>query len=290
MRVALTNRAAAGSLGESLDASPAPSMGHKHQAPRACWPISRDQDMDRLRQLAAGVAHDYNNLLTMMLCGAGMALENLASDHPARPALEIASNAVERAAELTRQLMAYAGISPLVLSNVNLSALVRKVVAACRASLSRRVQLELDLAANLPPVRADSRQIDQLIRALIANAVEAIGDDAAGVVTIRTCAGQIDDVAPSAGGTYVQMEVGDTGCGMDDWTRRRIFDPFFSTKFLGRGMGLAAAAGIVRSHGGTFEVHSAPRSGSVFRVCLPARTTPPGLRIEDPSGKDPDCR
>jgi signal transduction histidine kinase len=232
------------------------------------------QEPDQLRQLAAGMAHDYNNLLTSMLCGAGLALKSLAPDHPARPALEIASSAGERAADLTRQLMAYAGINPFEASRVNLPALVGKLVVSLRPSVPDCVQLRLDLAAGLPPLRADSGQIEQLLRILIANAVEAIGDRAAGTVSIRAYAGQIDDLVPPGPARCVHVEIGDTGCGMDDWTRCRIFEPFFSTKLLGRGLGLAAAAGIVRAHGGTLEVHSAPGAGSTFRVSLAALDEP----------------
>jgi two-component system cell cycle sensor histidine kinase/response regulator CckA len=267
-----------------------PLLTHAPQVGWAHCPVSSSQCPDQLRQLAAGIAHDYNNLLMSMLCGAGLALDNLAPDHPARPALEIASNAVERAADLTRLLMAYAGISPFAATQVNLSTLVRNMVFSLRPSIPERVQLRLDLAGNLPPLRADSSQIQQLTRILIANAVEAIANDAAGVVSIRTSARHSGNVVTSDNGSYVQMEVTDTGCGMDDWIKSRIFEPFFSTKFLGRGMGLAAAAGIVRSHRGTVDVHSTPGSGSTFRVCLPAmaRGRSPGTEVA--SGKDFDCR
>jgi signal transduction histidine kinase len=269
MRVAPTNGAVAGGLSESVDGLPTLSLtGQTYQVSEPYGPGSSCQEQDRLRQLTAGLAHDYNNLLAVMLCGAGLALNNLEPDHPARPALEIASNAVERAAELTRQLMAYAGLSPPVLSKVNLSVLVRNLVASTRPSLPGGVQIVLNLAADLPLLLADASQIEQLLHALITNAVEAIGDDAEGLVSI--CACEIENIETSGGGTAVQVEVSDTGCGMDERTRRRIFDPFFSTKFLGRGLGLAAAAGIIRLHSGTIEVHSTPGVGSTFRLCLPA--------------------
>jgi len=247
--------------------TPSP-IGHASETDEAYLPLSSSHIPDRIRQLAAGIAHDYNNLFTSMLCGAGMALENLAPDHPARPALEIASGAVQRAAELTRQLMAYAGISSFVVSHVDLSALVRNVVGSCHPSIPRSVRLRLDLAANLPLLQADTGQVELLVNALLQNAVEAISD-AAGVVSVRTYAGRAGNITPPRAGTYIHMEVSDTGCGMDETTKSRIFEPFFSTKFLGRGLGLAAVAGIVRTHRGTIEVLGAPGSGTTFHVCLP---------------------
>jgi signal transduction histidine kinase len=256
-----------GFIGSHITPSPA---NHILQAECPDTPLSSSHDADRLRQLAAGIAHDYNNLFLSMLCGTTLALENLASDHPARSALEIASGAVERAAELTRQLMAYAGIGPFVVSQVDLSALVRKVIVSTRPFLPQGVHIVLDLAANLHQLCADSTMIERLLRALIANAVEAISDDTEGVISIRTCFGHADNIAASGDRTYIHIYVRDTGCGMDEWTRRRIFEPFFSAKFLGRGLGLAAVAGIVRSHQGTIEVYSTPGAGSTFHVCLPA--------------------
>ncbi len=266
--------------------SPAPlAGGHTYQMPAASWPDS-SQEQDRLHQLAAGVAHDYNNLLTSMLCGIQIALEELAPSHRSRRPLEAASSAVERAAELTQQLMAYAGIAPVIVSRLDVAALVWKAAAAFRASLAAPVQMKVDIGANLPPVAADPNQIGQLVHALLTNAAEALGGRE-GTITIRLLPG-LTGGALAPGGKFVQLEVTDTGCGMDDWTRRRIFEPFFSTKFLGRGMGLAGAAGIVRLHGGTMEVRSAPGAGATFRVCLPAAPEPNSgdRRV---SGKDSDC-
>ena len=245
-------------------------------------PFSRvNQDSDALRQLVAGVAHVYNNLLTSMLCGTALALDNLAADHPSRPALIIASRAVEQAAAVTRQLMAYAGPGQLAATRLDLPALLHTLVAELRSSIPDRVQLSLDVATDLPPLQADSRQIEQLLGVLIANAVEAIGEERAAAVSIRVYAARALPDPPCGAGLKVHIEVMDTGCGMDEWTRSRIFEPFFSTKFPGRGMGLAAAEGIVRSHGGTIEVFSSPASGSTFRVSLPA-----GLPVDEPGSKE----
>jgi two-component system, cell cycle sensor histidine kinase and response regulator CckA len=242
-------------------------------------------DGDTLRQLVAGIAHDYNNLLTAIICGTALAKGDLAPDHPARATLDIAANAGEQAAALTRQLMAYAGISPFVGSRVDLSELIRKVAASFRARIARRVRLRTDLPAGLPPVWADTSQIEQLVGALIANAVEAIPEGTAGIVSIGARPARIDGERK-----YVHLTVGDTGCGMDNRVRRKIFEPFFSTKLVGRGMGLAAVAGIVRAHCGVIQVRSAHGAGSVFSVYLPAAPLATPRSECSGSGKDPDYR
>jgi CheY-like chemotaxis protein len=138
------------------------------------------------------------------------------------------------------------------------------------------IQVQLDLAPNLPAVDADATQIQQLVMNLVINGAEAIGDQNGSVrVTTRlqhvdenwlTASELTEEIGP---GEYIAIEVQDTGCGMDEETRRRIFDPFFTTKFTGRGLGLAAAMGIVRGHKGAIKVYSAPGRGSTFKILLP---------------------
>jgi PAS domain S-box-containing protein len=240
------------------------------------------QKLESLGVLAGGVAHDFNNLLTGIMGYAGMAQEMLPRGHPACKALENVIHAGERAAELTRQMLAYSGKGSFVLEPVDLGSLVREITALIQSSISRKVQLELKLAEKLPPVVADAGQMQQLIMNLVINAAEAIGEDA-GVVTVAAGAGCFDDETLRTGystpytlepGEYVWLEVKDTGCGMEQETLSRIFDPFFTTKFTGRGLGLAAVSGIVRGHRGALSVTSAPGRGSTFRVILPAASRP----------------
>jgi CheY-like chemotaxis protein len=158
------------------------------------------------------------------------------------------------------------------------------------------VQLQLELPASLPPVDADIARLQQLIMNLVINGAEAIGD-APGVVTVRMgvrefAPGRVPANLSASGivpGSYVFLEVKDTGSGMDELTIQRIFDPFFTTKFTGRGLGLAAAQGIVRSHRGAIEVESAPGRGSTFTVLLPesllSQITPPQSTSRDQPGR-----
>ncbi len=271
----LAARAEAPALGDSVAAGL--KADHIHRVEAAQTPASPDRSVEGLRQLAAGIAHDYNNLLTAIICSAGLALDSLPQEHPLRDWLEIISNAGDQAAALTRQLMVYAGASPFLATPVDLSTLVHRVLVSLRESISGGIRIHLDLPAGLPAVWADSCQVEQLVHALITNAVEAIGDGTEGAISIRAHAGQIRSqpdkqylsVALPCDRSYVELTVSDTGCGMDDALRRMIFDPFFSTKFMGRGLGLASVAGIVRAHRGAVRVQSIAGLGAIFRVWLP---------------------
>ena len=233
--------------------------------------VQQSQRLESLGLLAGGVAHDFNNLLTGILGNASLALDMLNPSEPARSMLESVIQASERAADLTRQLLAYAGKGRFFVRPVDISTLVREISELMRTSLPKKVRFLVDLADHLPPVEADSTQIQQLVMNLVLNAGEAIGD-AAGTVHVIT---RLETRSPNgatnaAVGRHVCIEVGDTGCGMDEATRAQIFDPFFSTKFTGRGLGLAAALGIARSHQGQIDVETSPGAGSTFRVWLPA--------------------
>ena len=241
--------------------------------------LRQTQKLESLGVLAGGVAHDFNNLLTGILGNTSLALESLSTDHPAHGALRSAMTASERAADLTRQLLAYAGKGKFVTDAVNLSSLVGEISQLIQTSIPKSVQLRLDLAKDVPNIEADSSQLQQLIMNLVINGAEAIGEGNTGIVLVTTGTQVVDeaylmttlgpkDEVPE--GVYVTLEVHDTGCGMDEETQARIFDPFFTTKFTGRGLGLAAARGIVLGHKGTLKVYSQAGRGSTFKVLLPA--------------------
>jgi CheY-like chemotaxis protein len=185
--------------------------------------------------------------------------------------------ATERAAFLSRQMLAYAGKGRYVIETMDLGDLVTEISVLVRTSIPKAVELKLDLAPNLPPIDADPAQVQQVVMNLVINGAEAIGENMAGKVEIRTSlveihAGEAPEffgLGQSAAGAYVQLEIRDTGSGMDEATKARIFDPFFTTKFTGRGLGLAAVQGIVKGHGGTIRVYSTPGYGTTFLVQLP---------------------
>jgi PAS domain S-box-containing protein len=230
--------------------------------------LRQTQRLESLGVLAAGVAHDFNNLLTGILGNASLAEAILRPDDPARPLLRDVVAASQRAAELTHQLLAYAGKGRVCREHLDLCDLARDLMPLLRPSIPAGVELLLDLAPT--PVKADAGQINQLVMNLIINAAEAINNTGTVVMTTR-----IEEVAGTvehrlAPGNYARLRVSDTGCGMDEDTLGRIFEPFFSTKFSGRGLGLAAALGIVHSHHGSITVKSAPGKGTTFTVWLPA--------------------
>jgi PAS domain S-box-containing protein len=258
--------------------------------------LRQTQKLESLGVLAGGVAHDFNNLLVGILGNASLALEDLPPTNPTRPMLEEVVQAAERAADLTRQMLAYAGKGRFVVERIDLSQRVREIVVLIQAAIAKNVRLHIEAQEHLPLVEGDPAQIQQLIMNLIINGSEAMGDQN-GVVAVSTGVEQVGEHAVHsvysghelAAGKYVFLEVRDSGCGMDEATQARIFDPFFTTKFTGRGLGLAAALGIVRGHKGAMIVRSAPGKGSTFRVLFPAMegTGPKGeqpLRGRDLTG------
>ena len=239
------------------------------------------QKLESLGVLAGGVAHDFNNLLQAMLGNLDLARLDLPPESPARDPVEQATLAARRATDLTRQLLAYSGKGRFVVKPVDVSALVEENAHLFRASVPHTCALELQLGAGLPAVDADVGQLQQVVMNLITNAADAISREP-GTITITTslrpggpaalAGSRIGDVEPAQ--AYVELTVSDTGCGMAPATLARIFDPFFSTKGVGRGLGMSALLGIVRGHHGALFVDSTPGRGTMVRVLLPARTGP----------------
>jgi signal transduction histidine kinase len=236
-----------------------------------------------VQTLAAGIAHDFNNLLTGIIGNASLIGEDLPPESRSQEFLDDLTNAAKRTAELTAQLLEYSGRARFGVCPVDLSELISGMKTQMRASVSRNIAIQFELAERLLPVEGDSNQLRRLIMALIYNGAEAIGEGRHGCVTVHTAAGQVDEgrihaafadveLAP---GEYVCVEVRDDGCGMDEDTCRRLFEPFFTTKFLGRGLGLAAAMGIIKGHHGAISVQSTPGQGSTFQVFLPAAPATP---------------
>ena len=240
--------------------------------------LRHTQRLESLGILAGGIAHDFNNLLVGIIGNASLAADSLPAEHNARNQLQEVFLAGEKAAHLTRQMLAYAGKGRFVIERLELSTLIRETERLLRSSILKNVDLRLDLKPDLPGIEADAGQMQQLIMNLVINAAEAIPGDQRGIVLVRTSLRSLD--AESAGmqlagqeiapGDYVVLEVHDTGIGMDEATQAKIFEPFFTTKFVGRGLGLSATLGIVRSHKGALRVTSSPGKGATFQVLLPA--------------------
>jgi PAS domain S-box-containing protein len=262
----------------------------------------RKQTEERLRQaqklesiglLAGGIAHDFNNLLTVIMGNADVARTQCPGCKPVRQIL--ASS--ERAAELTRQLLAYAGKGQFIAETFNLTDLVSRCKELLASSVPRGVQLRFNLSPEDVVIRADPSQIERVLVNLVVNAGEAIPPQTDGCIEVGT---GIRDVTPEAArahaplydaqpGRFVGLEVSDNGSGMEEATLTRLFSPFFSTKFTGRGLGLAAVQGIVRSCGGFIDVQSSPGAGSKFQVFLPAAVKKPAA-VSSESGTSEGSR
>ena len=229
--------------------------------------VRQAQKLESLGVLAGGIAHDFNNLLGSILANSELVQEQIASGSPGDQEIRDIQKVAGRAAEIVRQMLAYAGHETAARESVDLSGLVADMVQLLHVSISKRVALKIDLQQNLPAVLANPAQIRQVVMNLITNASEAIGESG-GVITIATSEVQAKGGSSASGGG-ARLEVSDTGCGMTKETRAKIFDPFFTTKFPGRGLGLAAVHGIILSHGGTINVASKPGCGTRFEVLLP---------------------
>jgi PAS domain S-box-containing protein len=253
--------------------------------------IQQTQKLESLGVLAGGIAHDFNNLLMGIMGNADLALMELSKVSPARENVEEIKAASARAADLCRQMLAYSGKGRFVIEPINLSEVVEEMTHMLEVSISKNVVLKFNFGENLPATRVDVTQIRQVIMNLITNASEAIGERS-GVVSITTgtmaCDKEYleetyieDDLAP---GLYLTLEVADTGCGMDEETLHRIFEPFYTTKFTGRGLGLAAVLGIVRGHKGAIKIYSEPGQGTTVRLLLPAcEDAPPPPKSTSPT-------
>ena len=239
------------------------------------------QKVEGLGTMAGGIAHDFNNLLAVIRGNLDLAIEDLPQESPVAATLQRAELATRRAAELTAKLLAYTGLGVIATQPVDLNDLVHELGSLLHSSVPRGIELRLSLAAGLPLLSADATQLRQVVMNLVINAAEAIGQGP-GTITVSTAERRVERAelaqarvgAELLAGRYVLLQVRDSGPGMDAATLERIFDPFFSTKFTGRGLGLAAALGIVRGHNGALAVVSAPGSGATFMLFLPSAAAP----------------
>ncbi len=251
--------------------------------------------MESLGVLAGGVAHDFNNLLMGILGNADLAMQRLPADSPAREGLEDIGKAARRAADLARQMLAYAGRGHVTPSRVDLRRLVEEFGHLLESMVPTKGALRFDLGEQVPAIEADATQIRQVVMNLVTNASDALGEGG-GVIRVSVgaralSARELARLAPGeerSEGVYGFVQVTDTGSGMDAETRSRMFDPFYSTKFTGRGLGMAVVHGIVHTHRGVIEVDSAPGEGTSVRVLFPAvegeaEATPEGHAPVDPA-------
>lgn len=238
--------------------------------------VREKQKMESLGVMAGGIAHDFNNILMAIMGNAELARFKSGAGEPVADELQTIVTSAEHAAELTDQLLTYAGHDKSVDGIVDLNDLCRDMADLLRSAISKKATIDMDLAATPPLVLGDRSQMRQVILNLVTNASEALADES-GVITVRTALLQPGDEDPglpgidggSRSGRRVLLDVVDTGGGMDAETLAKIFDPFFTTKFTGRGLGLAIVFRIVESMGGAIGVTSSPGTGARFQIVLP---------------------
>lgn len=240
--------------------------------------LLQTQKLESLGVLAGGIAHDFNNLLVAILGQSALARRRSDPESRVHYHLDKVITAAERAKQLTQQLLAYTGGGYVQTETVNFNDLISENLHLLQVAIPKHVTLETRLASSLPTIKADPSQMQQVVMNLIINAAEAMGDSA-GKVVVRTGMRQLIHEEPAftrytneplAFGNYVWLEVSDTGMGMSPETILKIFDPFFSTKLTGRGLGLAAVLGIMRRHQGGLRVISEVGLGTAFTLLFPA--------------------
>jgi len=236
--------------------------------------LRQSQKMDAIGRLAGGVAHDFNNLLTVILGYTEQMLERLGSQEPMRTAAHEIQNAAERAAALTRQLLAFSRKQVLEPRMLDLNAVLNGTSGLLRRLIGEDVRLDVKLEPQLGRVLADEHQLQQVIMNLAINARDAMPQG--GRLTLTTANVTLDESyaqqhLPLGPGEYVLLTVADTGIGMDPATKARAFEPFFTTKEAGKGtgLGLATVYGIIQQSGGHIWVYSEPGHGTVFKIYLP---------------------
>jgi PAS domain S-box-containing protein len=260
----LTNDAFAGYVGVIVDIT---------ELKRNMEQLSATQKLESLGMLVAGVAHNFNNQLGTIFAEADLALAEL-DGSPAHGNVERINEAAIRTASVVSLLMAYAGAGlDGAFAPVDLSEIAEETVRLFRATVHGNVKLEVHFGRDLPPVRADASRLRQIVMNLLTNAAESMGGESG---RIRIATSSMDITEGGASMDYsglprrcARLEVIDTGCGIAEDARTKIFDPFYTTKTLGRGLGLAAVQGIVRGLGGAIRVQSTPGKGSTFEIILP---------------------
>src|SRR6266566_1630257 len=230
--------------------------------------IQAAHKMEAVGRLAGGVAHDFNNLLTVVIGRCEVLLGRLSKNHPMRPELLLIYDAAQKAAGVTRQLLAFGRKQVLQPKILNLNAVIENMDTMLQSLITDNVQMKVDLSSELLSVEADRGQIEQVLMNLVVNALDAM--PAGGQLRIQTANANTDK------GRYVMFSVEDTGWGMDEETLSHIFEPFYTTKdkTKGSGLGLPTVYGIVKQSGGYITVNSAPEQGTVFKIHLPGFDAP----------------
>jgi signal transduction histidine kinase/CheY-like chemotaxis protein len=250
------------------------------------------QKLESLRVLAGGIAHDLNNMMVAITGNAGLALRVLPFGSPAREFVADIEKATEKITNFSRQILSFTSKAAPKKEPAQLNDVLENTAHFLMASIPKTIDLEYTLTDGLPVIMAEPQNMQQIVMNLIINASDAIGDNRGSIKasTGKIHAGRkyLDSLHPAGlpAGDYVYVEVKDTGHGMSPETRMRIFEPFYTTKFTGRGLGLSAVFGIVSAHGGAIDIESEEGRGTTFRVLLPVPDKPLELAQSEPAAED----
>jgi len=255
--------------------------------------IERAQRLESLGVLAGGIAHDFNNILSSMLGNAELLRIDLGTlESDAESCMQNIETGCNHAADLCRQMLAYAGKGRYIIESVNVSELVLGMEKLVRVSVPTSIIMHKKLADSLPLIHADVAQMEQVVLNLLTNAAEAIGDGdgeihlSSGVQTLADKDMHAFEGAESMQpGDFVYLEVQDSGCGIRPEDMAHLFEPFFTTKFTGRGLGMSAILGILRSHGGGIHINTVPDEGTTIRVLIPAQAEAVARPVSQPKAK-----
>jgi len=250
--------------------------------------LQHAQKMESLGVLAGGIAHDFNNLLMGIVGNVGMARMKTSPEAPGYAHIERIETAAERAAELTNQMLAYSGRGKFLLRSISLTTLVEEMSHLLSTIMDKKAVMEMNLDRDIPAIEADPSQIQQVVMNLLTNASDALGGQS-GFVAVSTGVVACDKSYLSrfhfgedlAEGEYIFLEVTDNGQGIDEKGLGSIFDPFYSTKEGGRGLGLSAVIGIIKGHKGAIDVTSKPDEGTTFKILFPAGERPPEETVKE---------
>jgi len=273
-------------IGLLRDISQRKKQDEEQQAMRAH--IEHAQRLESLGVLAGGVAHDFNNILTAIMGNASLAQMQLQENRPLCEMMEQIENSSVRASELCKQMLAYAGKGRFVVQSCDITQVVRNIYALIRSSTPSHVCLDLDLTPNLPMIEADASQLQQVLINLCMNANEAIANKGNGRISIRTGRIHLEDhelkqcvsgsehgLEAAKAGDYVFISVDDNGGGIHPDVQKKMFEPFFTTHFTGRGLGLSACLGIVRSQNGVMRYNNRQGEGVCIQALFPVATIKP---------------
>jgi signal transduction histidine kinase len=237
--------------------------------------LKQKEKLESLVIATGGIAHNFNNIMAVILAYAELLSAKMPKNFPDRHFLTKIINSIQRASDITTKMLTYTGKCDIITGNINLNAIIKEMNDILNTSVFNKSAIKYDLMTLLPDIKGDNLLIGQIIMELVNNSIEAMSEKE-GIITLRTGVTEYNQISQDyqkeniAENLYVYIEVEDTGCGIDREIQNKIFDPFFTTRFIGRGLGLAVVQGIVKKHNGIITVKSDINKGTIIRINFPS--------------------